>query len=277
MALRDILVQINSYPEVTPEWALAQASAIARRFGARLSIGICRVHIPPVSNWLANTLINADGMIAAENHKSAQQAEAWLARFGASIEESIRGEALIVECPGAVTHWKFSEKARTYDLIVVPIYAHDQIVPLIEGLTFDTGRPVLLMTEQSGSNPFNKVVVGWDGSRAAARALGDALPFLAAARSVTIASVTGEKDMASRAPLPHIVRHLERHGITADTVEIPANGRDAGAALQAYCKEAESDLLVMGAYGHSRAREFILGGATRSVLENPVLPILLTH
>lgn len=102
MAFRDIILQLNSYPEPTPKWALDNAAALAGKLGAKLSAGVCQVHIPPVSNWLANRLINAAGMIAAENLKSSDNAKALLSHFSASISEDVRGETLLVECTGMV-------------------------------------------------------------------------------------------------------------------------------------------------------------------------------
>lgn len=277
MALRDIILQMNSYPEPTPGWALDNALALASGMGARLSVGVCQVRIPPASNWLADTLIDAAGMIAAENRKSTDHAQALLAQFHASASDDIRGEAMLVECVGMMsTYWQIASRARAYDLLLVPVHGREQGVP-VEGLIFETGRPLILLTEDARNGKFDHIVVGWDGSRAAARALADALSICAEARTVEIATVAGDKDLSPAASVSDIVRHLGRHGITANAIEIPAAGRDAGQALQAYCTESESDLLVMGAYGHSRIRQFVLGGATRSVLERPALSIFLSH
>lgn len=277
MALRDIILQMNSYPEPTPAWAVDNAAALAGKLGAKLSVGVCQVHIPPVSNWLANQLINAAGIIAAENQKSAENAKALLSHFSTTVDEGMRGEALLVECTGMmITYWQLARRARAYDLLVVPVYGHERTVSL-EGLTFETGRPLLLLTEGAQNGQFDHVVVGWDGSATAARALADSLCICAAAKTVKIVVITGEKDLTPTTPASDVIRHLGRHGIAAQAIEIPAAERDAGQALQAYCMEAGSDLLVMGAYGHSRVREFVLGGATKSVLEHPTLPIFLSH
>lgn len=277
MPLRDILLQMNTHPEPTPGWALDNTAAIARTFGAILSVGVCQVRIPPVSNWLANRLVNANDLIAAENQKSAAHAKTLVTSFEASVEEAARGEALVVQCSSMVTHWELARHARAYDLLVVPVDGHEQSVPVAEGLIFDMGRPVLLLTEDAAGGTFDHVVVGWDGSRAAARALADALSICARAKNVTIASVVGDKDLQPGTPVADVLRHLARHDITAEAASIPADGRNAGEALQAFCSEAAGDLLVMGAYGQSRIREFVLGGATRSVIANPTLPVFLSH
>lgn len=278
MPVRDILLQMNSYPEPTPSWALDAAISLARDCGAKLSTGVCEVHIPPVSNWLANKLVNADGMIAAENHKSGENAKALLSQFASSVSEDLVGEALHIQCPGMVTHWQLAAKACAYDLVIVPVYGHRETTAMAEGLVFEAGRPVLLLPERGGTPlRFDHIVIGWDGSRAAARALADALSFCKTATKVTIASVTKDKDLSKAAASSDVVRHLGRHGITAEAIEIPADGSDAGLVLQSYCERSGGDLLVMGAYGHSRVREFVLGGATRSVIEAPKLPIFLSH
>lgn len=214
MALRDIILQMNSYPEAAPDWALKNATVLASTFGARLSVGVCQVHIPPVSNWLANKLINSGGMIAAENRKSSENAKALLSHFTASVDERMRGEALLLECPGMVTHWQLASRARSYDLLIVPVDGHEQALS-VEGLTFETGRPLLLLTEGAQDGRFDHVVIGWDGSRAAARALADSLCFCAAAKTVKVAAVTGDKDLSPTTPVSDVVRHLGHHGITA--------------------------------------------------------------
>ncbi len=278
MPVRDIILQLNSYPEPTPDWALETSVSLARAYGAKLSAGICQVHVPPVSNWLANKLINADGMIAQENRKSSENAKALLSQFSLTVGDDIIGESLLIECPGMITHWQLSAKACIYDLIIVPVYGHKETTAMVEGLVFESGRPILLLPERDGRQlRFHSPVIGWDGSRAAARALADALSLCREATKVTVASVTKEKDLSKAAPIAEVVRHLARHDIAADTIEIPFDGSDAGLVLQSYCERSGSDLLIMGAYGLSRFREFVLGGATRSVLENPKLPIFLSH
>jgi nucleotide-binding universal stress UspA family protein len=276
--LCDIVVQLNSHPEPTPAWAIDAAADIAHRFGARLSVGLCQVDIPDVSNWLARQLVRSDEVIAAENLKSQEAARALLERFHEAVPADMRGEEIIVHCPALVSHWKLAESIRSYDLIVVPVYGHAETRSVIEGLAFETGRPVLALPPAGGAgHTFRRIVVGWDNSRAAARALADSLPFCAKAETVVIVRVVDEKELSQEADPAIVVSHLAAHGIEAVTQDVPAGDLDAGQALLDHCRDMMGDLLVMGAYGHSRAREFILGGATRSVLAELELPILLSH
>ena len=278
MIVRDIMLQENSYPELTPAWAMERTAELAAQFGAKITFGVCQVHIPPVSNWLANSLLNIDGMIAGENKKSIDNVNTLVSQFTSIVPAEYRGETIVINCPGTVTPWQLAVQARVHDLIVVPVYDHGQISAMTEGLVFESGRPVLLLPAMDGGElKFDRVVVAWDGSRVAARALADALPFCRQAQAVSIVQVTGEKDLSKTLPLSDVVRHLALHGITAEPVEIELEGQDAAATLQSYCERVGSELLVMGAYGQSRAREFVFGGVTRSVLHEAKLPVLISH
>lgn len=278
MTVRDILLQASTHPQPTPNWAIERVAELAARIGARVSLGLCRVHIPPVSNWLANTLLNMDGIIAGENKKSGDNAAALLEAFAALIPAAQRGEAFTIDCPGMVTHWQLAVRARTRDLTVVPFYGPAETASVAEGLVFETGRPVLLLPEVAAPElKFDRIAIAWDGSNVAARALFAALPLIRQANSVAIVQVTGEKDLSKAAPAGDAVRNLGLHGIEATAVEIALEERNAALALQNYCEEDGRELLVMGAFGHSRAREFVLGGVTRSVLDAPRVPTLLSH
>ena len=278
MTVRDILLQASTHPEPTPNWALDRAAELAERTGAQVSLGVCQVHIPPVSNWLANQLLGMDSIIAGENQKSAANGAALIEAFTAIIPAERLGETFSIHCPGIVTHGQLAVQARTHDLTIVPFYGHPETVSVAEGLVFETGRPVLLLPELAVPDlRFDRIAVAWDGSSVAARALAAALPLVRAANSVTLVQITGEKDLSKAAAPADAVRNLKRHGIDAEVVRVALEGRDAATALQGYCAQDGRELLVMGAFGQSRAREFVLGGVTRSVLAAPKLPILLSH
>lgn len=275
--LRDLLVQLSSYPEPTPAWAIDGAAALAETFDARLSAALCQVHIPAISNFLADRLVRAGEAIAEENAKSRAHSLRLIESF-ARVPEKRKGEQYVIDCGPTGTSRELTEHARLHDVTIVPIHGGGETRWVAESLVFEAGRPVLLLPEQgTAGHRFDKVAVGWDGSRAAARALADALPWLARATSVEIVVITGEKPVEARRHFGKLERHLALHGVTAECIEEPAAGADAGSALLRYCGKAGAELLVMGAYGHSRIRDFVLGGATRTVLANPSLPVLLSH
>jgi nucleotide-binding universal stress UspA family protein len=120
-------------------------------------------------------------------------------------------------------------------------------------------------------------MVCWDGSRSAARAIGDAMPLLARAREVEVVVVdegTGRNDEIPGADIAH---HLARHGLKIKLQRIVAGDVDVANILLSHAADAGSDLIVMGGYGHSRLREFVLGGATRGILSSMTVPTLMAH
>jgi len=169
------------------------------------------------------------------------------------------------------------ERARLRSLVVAPFVANDEgHADLVQALIFGAGRPVLVLP-RGGEKPFrpSRVVVAWDNERAATRAIGDAMPFLRHAKEVRIVTVLSDKQSTAGATGPELVAHLARCGAHATLREIERGRRSVGEALAG---EAESaDLLVMGAFGHSRIRDFFLGGATRHMLDGVTVPTLLSH
>lgn len=278
MAFRDMLLQANTHPERTPDWALAAFARLTATLEASASLAVCTVRIPSVSNWLANKLLDMDGVIARENAKSRTNQQAILERFEALVPASQRGETHLIEWSGMAPPPALPVQARAHDLTVVPFYGHAETASIAESLVFESGRPVLLLPDvPEPVLTFDRLAIAWDGSRVAARALADALPLCRRAQSVAVVQVVGEKDLTGAAPVAAALRHLSRHGIDAAPVAIELEGANAAAALQAFCGRDGRDLLVMGAFGHSRAREFVLGGATNSIVAGPQLPILMSH
>ncbi|MDB5508344.1 MAG: universal stress protein, partial [Hyphomicrobiales bacterium] len=139
------------------------------------------------------------------------------------------------------------------------------------------GRPVLIVPRiHKGAPKFNRALIAWDGSRAAARALADAMPLLKKAEVVEVVSVTDHRVSYKELPGFNITRHLSRHGLNAQLKRLTIQG-DIGDTLLSYAADAGSDFLVMGGYGHSRLREMILGGTTRTILSSMTIPILISH
>ena len=278
MIIRDVLLQAGSYPEPTPVWAFEKAEEIAALFDARVSLGVCKVQIPPMSNWLANSVLGFDSVVAGENQKSSDNVAALMASFFEAIPADRQGEITVVDSPGMVTPWALARRARTHDLAIVPVYGQREAASVIEGMVFESGRPVVILPQyDTAGEACEHVAVAWDGSRVAARALADAMPFCRQAKTVSIVQVTGEKDLSDGMPVEALIRHLALHGITAQQRDVVMQAGGVGVTLLAHCRDIGSDLLAMGAFGHSRARQFVLGGATRSIIDAPQLPILLSH
>ena len=131
--------------------------------------------------------------------------------------------------------------------------------------------------KDSGPVALDKVIVAWDKSRPAARSISDAMPLLQKAKHVRLLTVFGEKSINSAGSGVEFARHLGLHGVSVVVDEVDAGGRTIGEVLQDQVKIREVDMIVMGAYGRSRLREFILGGATKSMLTHPPTALFLSH
>lgn len=276
MSIRDIMLTMLSYPEPTPLSSIKAAGQLARQHGARLSGALCVPQLPAISNFLADKLVGANEAIAEENRKSERQAQALtaeLARVAGTESADIRR----IETGNVVDPRPVAEHARLFDLALLPIHGHPEANLIAETLIFSSGRPVMLLPPVDDLAEISKVVIGWDGSRPAARATGDSIPFLKRAERVEVVTITGEKPLSDGLTLDAVRRHLERHEIEATSLEVPADGADAGTALLRHCEQGGAKLLVMGAYGQSRIREFVLGGATRTIFADARLPVLLSH
>jgi nucleotide-binding universal stress UspA family protein len=119
--------------------------------------------------------------------------------------------------------------------------------------------------------------VCWDGSRPATRAIADALPFLRRAKAIDIVAVSGERGKGSEMVGTNMARHLARHGLAVELKRVTAGDVDVPSAIRSQVAETGADFMVMGGYGHSRLREFILGGVTRTILTSSTIPVLMSH
>ncbi|MBN9669212.1 universal stress protein [Roseibium aggregatum] len=164
---------------------------------------------------------------------------------------------------------------RTLDLELTALEKN-----MIDGALFDSGRPILYVPRDVKPGGFGEnVAIAWNARREAARAISDALPFLAMARNTTILvvdPVVGDNDHGED-PGSDIATVLARHDLEVTVQDVASAGRPVSEALADTVRELGAGLLVMGAYGHSRLRQNILGGTTREMLERSTVPLLLSH
>lgn len=174
------------------------------------------------------------------------------------------------------------QHARAADLVVAsqadPAWGLSGLVDFPERLALESGRPVLVVPNRGERQgiPGRHVVIAWNGSREAARAAFDALPLLTRADVVDILSVE-EGQMRDGPAAETLAASLARHGVPARAEHLRANGRDVAEVLLSRAETLGADLVVMGAYGHSRWREYVFGGVTRAMSRHMTLPILLSH
>ena len=181
----------------------------------------------------------------------------------------------------AMTQDELIRAGRFASLLVIgrPGADDENISPqVVKAAIYDCARPVAIAPPELKRGPVSSVVVAWNGSAQAARAVGAALPFLAKAGKVSVVIADARPEEVEA---PRLLRHLGRHGIaaTVDTAKFGAiTGRGRGRALLAYAKDKDADLLVMGAYGHGELSNFLgLGGATAKVIASCPIPLLLAH
>lgn len=282
MALNDILLHIDSYPEAAPTAAIDQAVGFTAAIGGTLSALAVSVDIPLHSNRVADYLIHLSDMVHDEEAKSLAACQASLAHFKSQAQAAdVLGEALLEKIDLYLVSDHVAQRARTRDLCIVPLAGpYDGQIEVVEAALFNSGRPVLVFRAGEANLsplPPETVVVAWDGSRCAARAMGDALPILRLARRVRILTILDEKPSAVAGLGGDVLRHLKAHGIAAEVDQVPAAGRRIGEALDAYLAKASPDLVVMGGYGHTRLREIVLGGATEHALFHLKSPVFISH
>jgi nucleotide-binding universal stress UspA family protein len=278
MAIKDIFFPMISYPvsmlPVAVEKAIglavglrAQILGLTFEINIRSPLGVF-ADLPEIGEELddaqAKSAVVARDLVALFTHEATRQ--------NAISEHSVE------QCTPAELSSRLAEHAKFRDLTIFPLREADQHSRgIVEGIIFESGRPVLLLPETTMRElplTINHVAVAWDNSRAATRAVADGLPFLQIAKQISIFTVVDEERPQSGTAL---CDHLARHGVDATFATIRSNGRSIGSVLETYVVEHQIDLLIMGAYGHSRFREFVLGGATKSVILRPITWTLLSH
>ncbi len=256
------------------------AVSLARVFDARLA-GIALVYedVPVVlgdgasAQWV--------GGIEDLRREVAGAAKAAIARFDRLAQDAgLVADSRSLHTSFSNTGEAFGRMARRFDLSVVrqaepKAGRSDNLI--IQAALFDSGRPLLVVPRaRSAPAKFDRMMVCWDGSRSAARAVGDALPFLRRARAIDLVAI-GEPAKSDEMPGASMVEHLKCHGLEATERRIAAPDTDVPHTILSHAASSSADLVVMGGYGHSRLREFVLGGATRGILAEMSVPTLLSH
>jgi nucleotide-binding universal stress UspA family protein len=260
MAYKDLLVVVDDGPNVGERIRLAVG--LAERFEAHLVglyVSLIAKAEPPHRAQRAQALF--DDIVSSRNLSTE-----WRVKTGFPVDVAV-------------------VQARYADLVIIgqldPADAQAPVNnPPPEDIALSVGRP-LLVVPYVGHYPTvgQRVLVAWDAGREAARAISDAMPLLATASSVTVLTIDPVVDREEHGDIPgaDIALHLARHGVDARVESAASAGIGIGNTLLSRASDLGVDLLVMGAYGHSRVRELLLGSATRTVLESMTLPVLMAH
>lgn len=275
--IKDIVVNLSVDPglDVAGSYAISLADAFGAHLAA-LAFSYEPIIPPTIMGGVPASFIDDQ---RAHADKDASDA---IARFDAAARRagvSFESRTLRASLAGGAD--MFGRIARRFDLSVVGQAEPDKVAPeelIAEGALFASGRPVLIVPYiQKAAFTAERVMIAWDGSRSAARAVADAMPLLGKAKAVDVVIVADDKGKSDELPGADIAQHLARHGLTIDVRRIVAGDSDVASTLLSHAADASADLIVMGAYGHSRLREFILGGVTRGMLAAMTVPALMSH
>lgn len=277
MPLRDILVHIDD--TTACQKRLEAAIHLSEAYEAHL-IGL----------YVLRPLMLPPGAIS-EMGTEFIDAEQESARVRAGEAEQIFKAA--TERAGVASEWRWIEgsalvsilsfHARCVDLIVGGQRDEDDphsLGGIMDNVALESGRPVLVVPYIGASQPIGEnVLVAWNASREAARAVNDSLPLLKRAKKVDVITInTHVGDLSDdEIPSADICLHLARHGVNTEAHQTAAGDIEVGDILLSRAADWSTDLIVMGAYGHSRLREIVLGGATKHLLKYMTVPVLMSH
>jgi nucleotide-binding universal stress UspA family protein len=280
MGLKDILVHVDNGRHCRAR--IDAAIALAVRHDAHLT-GLYVVAQPRIPNYVRVQI--PDDVILRQQHLTRQAAVEAQRVFEEDVRlAGVRGEWRCVEGSGVPT---LSLHARYADLAVVGQRDESgeegaDVPSMPDHLILALGRPALVVP-YAGTFPVigERVLVAWDASRLATRAVNDALPLLEGAKDVIVMAVNprsqGDDGPHGEIPSADICLHLARHGIRAEAQHLHADDMGVGELLLSRAVDEGIDLIVCGAYGHARWREIVLGGVTRYLLDHATVPVLMSH
>ena len=280
MPIKDILLPLVGEPSAAAIAAIDKCVAVAGDVGARVTAVAVEEEI--VVRPKVTISDDLDNTAAAEAVRSVSNAHALLKAFdAAAIRFGVRKEQRLCRLAGVDIATNVAVCARLKDLSIFPVKPNDdRSEKLVEHLIFESGRPILMCPEEFASElavVFDKVVIAWDHTAPAARAVADALPMLQAAANVRIITATDKITPAERESGTALVSHLAEHGIKATFEAAEIEGSSVGKVFEAYVKANAIDLLIMGAYRHSRLNEIVWGGATKTVIGRPPCWVMMSR
>jgi len=276
--LKDLLVHVPTNQPARP--VVGYAASLAAKLGARLD-AIAFGYEPINAELSFEGAAAVAAVMELQRERALQDAEAALAVFQAEVKlQGITTSSRKVAAIPAEAAETIGALARLYDLTIVaqPDAKGPAMYNLMpEAVLFNSGRPMLMVPYiQERAFEAKRILVCWDGKRAAARAVLDALPFLEQAETVEIIAINEDTE-ATEATAAALATHLGRKNIAARAERLTADRPEIHNTILSAAADRGSQLIVMGGYGHSRLREFVLGGATRGILQSMTIPVLMSH
>ncbi len=274
--IKDIVVNLGLG---THDPAGDYAISVAEAFGAHV-LGIAVAYEPVIPGTVMGGI--PPEIIESQRSESNQKARTAVSRFEQAVKRTgVLGETRTISASISGAADQIGRMGRRFDLVIVGQPERQKSLPdevVDEGVLFESGRPVIFVPFiQRGGMTLDRIMVCWDGSRAAARAVADAMPFLKKAKQVEVVIVADKAGKKDEVPGADLGQHLARHGLKVEVKRITSPDIDVPSTILSYAADSSADMIVMGGYGHSRLREFVLGGATRGLLEAMTVPVLMSH
>ena len=275
--IKDILVNLGVGEETNP--AGDYAVSVAEAFDAHLA-GIA-FRYDPVVPLSGAGYVPAD-VIEMQERDNAAATKAAIDRFVAAAKRAgVTAEPLTFSASFGGVGDQFGKLARRFDLSIVgqaePDKSPAQSI-IAEAALFESGRPVIIVPYiQKDPLKLDRVLLCWDGNRSATRAIADAMPLLERAGRVELFIVSNEPGKQDEIEGADMGAHLARHGLKIDVRRTVLGDLDVADVILSHAADDNIDFIVMGGYGHSRLREFVLGGVTRSIFGSMTVPVLMSH
>ncbi|MBB4368228.1 nucleotide-binding universal stress UspA family protein [Bradyrhizobium sp. cir1] len=279
MPIKDVFLPLVGQPRGPTLAAIEKCVSVAADLGARITALALEEDL-----FVRPKVLLPDDFDAADakGAPAAGDMQRLLDAFtGAASRANIRTQSRSGKVPADQIAPILAEHARFSDLTLVPVKPHDSRTEhIIETFLFESGRPLLLCPEQHVEvlrPEFENVMIAWDHSARAARAVGDAMPILQAAASVRVVTVADDKTDEIVQSGTSLVEHLREHGVYASFETAKGGGSSIGKVLGSWANSNAIDAIVMGAYHHSRLNEIVWGGVTKTVIGQPPCWVMISH
>jgi nucleotide-binding universal stress UspA family protein len=277
MACNDILLHLQGYPDQTSQAAIDSAVAVTQGVSGGISAFAVELSVAHMPNQLVDNLIGLKGIAEQAEQRSAASCREAVDYFrDKAAAAGILNGVEVANADMGLEALRRTREARTFDFSIYCPTPSGLDKVLAETLILLSGRPVLILPDGHPGR-LDRVVVAWDGSPPAARAMNDALPLLRAARFVEVLTIGGGARVDDHVPWSEAVRHLVRHGVRAEGAAVEPGDLSTADALEKHLEAEATELVVMGGFGHSRIREIVLGGVTEHMLSHSSAAIWLSH
>ncbi len=276
--IKDILVNLEH--DVSRDRARDFAITVAEAFDAHVA-GVAFAYAPEFPGYVMLEI--PPNVVAGMVEESRRAAEAAIRRFDEAVKRRLlSAEHRLTKTVGLEAPTLFATLARRFDLSIFLQSNPEEVTndDMIENSLFESGRPVIVVpyVHKDGLK-LDRVVCCWDGGRAAARAINDAMPLLVKADKIDLLIIENDKtkNEATEIRGVEMASHLARHDVNVEVKIIPAPDIDVADAILSHVADESGTLIVMGGYGHSKLREIILGGVTRAMLKSMTAPVFMSH